>query len=114
FSAASSIIATCLSTMDFLIFSIGLSAVSTLAAWMSPHLTSLGIFPLKQEPSESENLIQNNDDSSSRPAQPSHQRINLEMTATAAGSSGKITGVSFVRTVRSPTRFTITFTGHPH
>lgn len=43
----------------------------------------------------------------------SHQRIRRLITSTTAGSSGKITGKSLVRTVRSPTRRHITFTGHP-
>lgn len=42
-----------------------------------------------------------------------YQRISCSMVVTAAGSSGKMTGSSLVRTVRSPTRFTITFTGQP-
>ena len=43
-----------------------------------------------------------------------HHAINLLITTTTAGSSGKMTGMSFVRTVRSPTRLTMTFTGQPH
>jgi hypothetical protein len=39
--------------------------------------------------------------------------IKFEILATTSGSSGKITGVFFVRTVLSPTRRHITFTGHP-
>ncbi|MDB6035677.1 MAG: putative phage replication protein [Verrucomicrobiales bacterium] len=41
------------------------------------------------------------------------QRMRVLITCTAAGSSGNITGSSLVRSVRSPTRFTFTFTGQP-
>ena len=43
-----------------------------------------------------------------------HQPISLSMTRTTAGSSGKSTGSSFVRTVRSPALRARTFTGQPH
>lgn len=42
-----------------------------------------------------------------------HQAISREITCTTAGSSGKMTGWSLVRTVRSPIRRTMTFTGQP-
>ena len=41
------------------------------------------------------------------------QPINREMAAATAGSSGKMTGSSLVRTVLSPTRRAKTFTGQP-
>jgi hypothetical protein len=45
---------------------------------------------------------------------PHYHRINLPMISTTAGSSGNITGNSFVRTTRSPSRLAKTLTGQPH
>ena len=44
---------------------------------------------------------------------PSYQPMSLDIVTIAAGSSGNITGSSFVRAVRLPTRLTIAFTGQP-